>query len=226
MGDDWTASVAALARLDRATRTALAQAARITTLPAGSRAFAPGTACENYFVVLDGAIRVQMVAPSGREIVLYRVEAGQSCILTTACLLAGDDYPAEALVEHDASIAIVPVAAFNALLGTSAALRDFVFAEFGSRILDLMLVFEEVAFRRVDLRLARCLIERCDQQGVLRASHQELSVELGTAREVISRQLKEFERQGWITLDRRRIAVLDAKALATFAADPSAPKLR
>lgn len=219
MVEDWTATAGPFERLDPATRAALAGTGRIIVLPAGARAFAPGTACESYLVVLEGAIRVQMVAANGREIVLYRVEAGQSCILTTACLLARDDYPAEAVVERAATVAAVPAAAFQALLGRSQALRDFVFAEFGSRLLDLMLVFEEVAFRRIDLRLARCLIERCDPAGILRVSHQELSVELGTAREVVSRQLKDFEQRGWITLERRRIAVLDAGALAALAAD-------
>jgi CRP/FNR family transcriptional regulator len=219
MADDWTGEVTALARLDRCTRAALGQRARILLLAPGARPFRAGAACEHFLVVLAGVIRVQMVAPSGREIVLYRVEAGESCILTTACLLGRDDYPAEAVVEQQARVAALPAAAFMDLLGSSAALREVVFAAFGGRLVDLMLVLEEVAFRRVDLRLARCLVERRDEQGCVRAAHHELAVELGTAREVISRQLKEFERRGWISMERRRIALRDAAALAAFAAE-------
>jgi CRP/FNR family transcriptional regulator len=213
----WLAAFPALDRLDPASRLALLKTARLLTLPAGTIAFRSGSACDTFVLVLAGSVRVQMLSETGREIVLYRVESGETCILSTACLMGRLDYPAEAIAETEVRAALIPQAAFLDLLGLSAAFREFVFSAYGRRLADLMAVVEEVAFRRVDLRLARFLVDRADASGGLSLSHQEVATELGTVREVVSRQLKEFERRGWITLDRRRILVRDAASLGRLA---------
>lgn len=215
---DWPARFGGLDRLDPAARTLLQRAATIVELPAGAVPFRPAQPCDGYLLVLSGAIRVQLLSESGREIVLYRVEAGQTCILTTACLMGGGDYPAEAVVESDVTAALLPGAAFEELLARSPAFRAFVFGAFGQRFADLMTVVDEVAFRRVDLRLARFLLDRMDAEHRLALSHHEIAAELGSVREVVSRQLKEFERRGWIALDRRRVEIRDAAALGALAA--------
>jgi CRP/FNR family transcriptional regulator len=216
MTETWRELFPDLAGLEPGATAVLERDLQFASLPAGTVAFRSGSACETYLFILAGLVRVQMTSETGREIVLYRVEAGETCILTTACLMAGRDYPAEAVVESEVRAAVLPSAAFKTLLALSARFREFVFAAYGTRLLDLMLVVDEVAFRRIDLRLARFLLDRRDEDGRVALTHQELATELGTVREVVSRQLKDFERRGWVTLDRRRILIHAPEALAAL----------
>jgi CRP/FNR family transcriptional regulator len=215
MPQPWTDAFPALAGLDRAARRRLA-AARRATVPAGEVVFREGDACSHYLMVLAGSVRVQMVSEQGREIVLYRVGGGQTCVLTTACLMGGQAYNAQGVVESEVTALMLPAAAFRDLVAESAGFRDFVFSAYGTRLSDLLLLVEEVAFRRVDARLAALLLARSEAGGMA-VTHQGLAVELGTAREVISRQLKEFERRGWVRLGRGRVAVVRPEALAALA---------
>ncbi len=175
--------------------------------------FRAGDRCHTFLMVLDGTVRVQMTSETGREIVLYRVARGETCIVTTACLLTDAPYGAEAVAETDIDAVALAAGPFHELVARSAAFRDFVFASFGTRLTGMMMLIEEVAFGRIDLRLARFLADRCDAAGGLDTTHQALAVELGTAREVVSRQLKEFERRGLVALSRGRIQVPDPAAL-------------
>lgn len=213
MADDWTRGVPALDGLDGASRARLRALCRPAALPAGTRVFGEGTACQAYLILLSGEVRVRKVAESGREIVLYRVGAGETCIITTACLMSGVDYDAEGIAETDVTARVLPAAGFRELLGASEPFRDFVFRAYGSRISSLLMLIDEVAFGRMDRRLAACLLDRARGGAELAATHQDLAVELGSAREVVSRLLKEFERKGWVELARGRIRLLDRAAL-------------
>lgn len=219
---EWMDRFPGLAMLDATVRKRLQSAARLATLPAGAVAFRGGSECESYLFVLSGSVRVQMVSATGREIVLYRVEAGQTCILTTACLMASEDYPADAVAETEVRAAVLPAADFQAMTNDSPAFRSFVFEAYGRRIADLMALVDAVAFGRVDVRLAGLLLERGDADGLVALTHQELAIELGSVREVVSRQLKEFERRGHVRLQRARIAVRDVAALRALAGDRTA----
>jgi CRP/FNR family transcriptional regulator len=213
MLDALFAAFPALARLEADARPLLAQGLREACLPAGSVLFADGGACQGFLLLLDGCVRVQKVAETGREIVLYRVEPGQTCVLTTNCLLADDRYGAEGIAETPLRGLMLAPSAFESLLARSAVFRRFVFSAYGSRISDLLMLIEEVAFGRIDVRLSHLLATRADGLGVVCATHHDLAVELGTAREVVSRQLKDFERRGWVTLARGRLRVDDRAAL-------------
>ncbi|MBF0306284.1 MAG: Crp/Fnr family transcriptional regulator [Alphaproteobacteria bacterium] len=206
-----------LSRLEDEPMRLLARSARRIEVPAGTVLFSEGAECSSYVLVLAGSILVRKVSENGREIVLYRVERGQSCVLTTSCLMTRADYAAEGIAETPVGAAVVPAATFQTLLGLSARFRDFVFSAYATRIADLLMLIEEVAFGRIDLRLAQALLAQRDERGEIRGTHQDLAVELGTAREVVSRQLKEFERRGWLALHRGRIEVLAPAALAEMA---------
>ena len=219
MNSDLLIEFPALRQLEETSVRILDRSSRVVNLPARAKAFEVGMQCDNYLMVASGRIRVQRVCESGREIVLYRVAGGETCVLTTACLLAHESYSAEAIAETDVSALAVPRACFDRLLAKSRRFRDFVFAAYASRITDLMLLVEEVAFGHIDIRMARRLLELSDCTGALSLTHQELAVELGTAREVVSRQLKEFERRGWIELERGRMDILDRTALNCLASD-------
>lgn len=212
----WTQQIAALRALDPALRTTLERQSRILRVPPGTVVFSPGARPEHMLLLLSGAVRVQKTTESGREIVLYRIRAGESCVLTTACLLAGEEYTAEGIAESDAAAAAIPRATFDDLVARSPAFRRFVFDAYSHRITDLFAVVEDVAFGRLDIRLAQRLLALAEGDTV-RATHQKMAAELGTAREVISRQLAEFQRRGWVAQGRGAIRLSDRAALAALA---------
>lgn len=186
-------------------------------IPANTVIFKQGDSCQNYFLVLDGSVKVLARAENGREIVLYRVQRGQSCTLTVTCLFAHNKYPAEGIAETEVSALLIPLAAFNQGLQHSADFRRQIFDTHSQRLSEIITLVEEISFGRIDARLARALIHYIDTDTMVHITHQNLATELGSAREVISRQLKEFERQGWVELLRGNIKVLDIPALERFA---------
>lgn len=215
---DWITQFDGLSRLEPAVRDVLTRKSAVVAVPEGTVIFGPGKSPENLLLLLEGRVRVQQVSEAGREIVLYRVEAGQSCVLTTACLLAHEDYSAEGIAETDIQAVAIPRAVFDELVSQSAAFRNFIFTAFSRRITDLFQVIEDIAFQRVDIRLAQRLLDLARGTGQIRATHQQLAVELGTAREVVSRQLGEFQRRGWIRQSRGAIDLLDKAVLDRLAA--------
>ncbi|MGB5560431.1 MAG: Crp/Fnr family transcriptional regulator [Paracoccaceae bacterium] len=213
---EWISRFEGLEKLEPPVRQRLTERARIVAVAKGARVFGAGKRPENLLLLLSGTVRVQQVSGNGREIVLYRVHAGESCVLTTASLLAYENYSAEGIAETDVQAVAIPRAVFDELIATSKSFRDFVFSAYSRRITDLFYVIDEIAFRRVDIRLAQKLLELQDDSHILRATHQQLAAELGTAREVISRQLQEFQRRGWVELSRGELQVFDEPALTAL----------
>jgi len=214
---DWIDRFGGLSKLEEPIRKALIERSQIVELPSGTVIFGPGKAPESLLLLLEGTVRVQQVAENGREIVLYRVQAGESCVLTTACLLAYEDYLAEGLAETAIQAVAIPRAVFEDLIARSSLFRRFVFTAYSRRITDLFVVIEEVAFKRIDLRLAQKLLELGRSSGHVQLTHQQLATELGSAREVISRQLHEFQRRGWVSATRGDVRLTDIRALDDFA---------
>lgn len=209
----WVEKFAGLDRLSPDLRLALGAHSAIISLPAGSRIYGPGQSPESYLLLLEGTVRVQQVSESGHEIVLYRVSEGESCALTTACLMGYEDYLAEAIAETPVRAVAVPRATFDDLIARSPEFRRFVFTAFSTRITNLFRIIDDVAFSRMDLRLAAKLLELSRNTDTVAATQAQLAAELGTAREVVSRMLSEFQRRGWVGLSRGSITILDRKAL-------------
>lgn len=210
---EWVERFPGLSRLETSTKQLLLRRSTTVEVPAGTLIFGPGRSPENMLFLLDGTVRVQQVSETGHEIVLYRINAGESCVLTTACLLGYDDYSAEGIAETDVTAACVPKIVFDDLVMQSKSFRTFVFEAFSKRITDLFLIIDEVAFQRIDVRLAHKLVELTGPSHILKTTHQQLSVEIGTAREVVSRQLQEFQRRGWIAQSRGTITLLNLEKL-------------
>jgi CRP/FNR family transcriptional regulator, anaerobic regulatory protein len=213
----WTEHFPGLRRLPTDLLASLAHGSNVVALPAGSRIYGPGHAPESYLILIDGSVRVQQVSGSGREIVLYRVSAGESCALTTACLMGYEDYPAEAIAETDVRAVAIPRATFDTLIAASPEFRQFVFTAFSARVTSLFRIIDEVAFSRMDIRLAQKLLELSRGAASLAGTQQQLASELGTAREVISRILSEFHRRGWVSSARGSITIDDRPALERLA---------
>ncbi|MCV2864243.1 Crp/Fnr family transcriptional regulator [Albidovulum sediminicola] len=212
----WLDGAAGLAWLDAAARARLGQLVP-TDVAGGTILFRPGDSARGFVIVLDGRIDVYLTGTTGREILLYTVEPGGSCVQTTLGLLGGEDYSAEAITATDTRVVLVPRDAFLGLMDQSAAFRTHVFAAFAARMQGMMHVLERVAFIRVEARLAEALLTLAED-GWVRATHQELAARIGTAREVVSRRLEAFARDGWVETERGAVILRDAPALGRLAA--------
>lgn len=188
------------------------RSARVLRLRSGSIAFDELQLCRAYPFVLSGSLRVVKRSENGREILLYDVAPGDACVVSAACLLGDRPYNAVAIVQSDCELVALPAEDFEHLLSIPV-FREFIFGLFSKRVVDLMLLIDDLAFRRLDRRLARLLLARGPR---IEASHQALADELGTVREVVTRTLHVFAERGWVRLDRGAIDVLDAAALERF----------
>jgi len=185
-------------------------------LAKGSAVFHPGDTATGFPVVLSGRVDVFLVGPTGREILLYSVTPGQSCVQTTLGLLGGAAYGGEAVAASDTRLVLVPAGLFTALMGRSEGFRRFVFRAFADRMQSTMHVLEMVAFRRVEARLAEALVGLAED-GEVTVTQAELAARIGSAREVVSRRLDSFARRGWVTVERGHVSLTDPAALAAFA---------
>ncbi len=206
-----------LDELEPGAREIFERAANAASVPAGSRIFSPGQQSENWFMVMSGSVRVQQVSDTGKELVICRVEGGGTCIVSALSILSNQPYTTEAIAETDVEALVLPAEAFTELLNVSARFRQFVFNAYTDEIISLMALVDRLAFRRIDGRLVSCLLQKAGRQNEIRLTHQDLATELGTAREVVSRQLKRFEQQGWLRMGRGKVTLVDPRALREVA---------
>ena len=202
-----------LGALSASAHARLLHGAQWMRVPAGAMLFDDRQACEGFPFVVEGTVRVSKCAPSGRELPLYRVGPGETCIISSSCLLGHEDYNARGVTESDTLLMLLPKAVFDEMMG-ERPFRDFVFHLFAERIADLMQLIEEVAFRKLDQRLAALLLGK---GRVLHVTHQQLADELGSVREIVSRLLKGFASQGLVSLGREQVAVVDREGLQKLA---------
>lgn len=190
--------------------------ARIITVKQGTRMFSESDPCNTFPFVLSGKVRVFKESLNGRELSLYTVESGDTCIVSTGCLLSHEGYTASSLVKEDTELLMMSSHEFDKLLG-APAFRQFIFSLVSKRIVVLLQLLEEVAFHKLDRRLASILLQQGGRH--LKISHQELADELGTVREIISRLLHSFSDNGLVRLGRGIIEILDELALKDYLAD-------
>lgn len=184
-------------------------------LKAGDVIYRPGERARGWILVAKGRVKVGLTAENGREILLYRLGPGEACLLSTSALMADENLPAEAVAETDVEAFIVPAERFDRLIGEDAEFRREVLRGYASRVGGLVVMIEDVLFHALPQRLARWLIAHA-REGVASATHQEIAGELGTAREVVTRVLRHFERDGLIAVERGHVRLIDADGLATL----------
>lgn len=215
----WTAAVPALSGLARDSARRLDALAPME-VAAGTVLFRPGEAVKGYVIVLDGRIGVHLIGPTGRDILLYDVVPGKSCIQSTLGLLGGEDYTAEAVAERATRLVLLPRETFLDLLGADPSFRTVVFAAFAERMQSMMHLLEKVAFQKIEARLAAWLLSRAEN-GEVHATQQDIASGIGSAREVVSRRLDALARQGAIAQTRGRIRILDAETLHRLSDSPA-----
>jgi CRP/FNR family transcriptional regulator len=189
----------------------LMASSNLVTISSNQQLFYPGSQCQNYLLVLTGMVKVQLLSEKGREVLLYHVQSGDSCVLTTSCLLSGDTYPAEGITETEVMAFSIPAYAFNRSVEQSSFFREFVFKNFAMRLSKIICRMESVTFNTIDQRISQALLASGSDTVV--KTHHELAYELGTAREVVSRHLKTLEGDGLISLKRGVIEIVNRHAL-------------
>ena len=200
--------------LEKAEIAALFRPEAILHAPAGAELFSERQPCLGFPLLLSGSIKVVKSAPSGRELLLYRFDPGGSCVISSGCLLGHTPYTARGIAEFPLQMLMLPAIRFESLIASSASFRDFVFHLLADRLAELMQLVEEVAFQRLDQRLAKLLLGKSDP---ILLSHQALAEELGSVREIVSRLLKAFSDQGLVILGREQISVSDRLGLQQLA---------
>ncbi len=197
----------------------LARRAPAMQVPAGTRLFDAGQPCPGFPLVDAGSVSVSLLAPDGRRLELYRVEPGEVCVVSATCLFAHRAATASGEARTETALRLISPADFEAFCERDPVLRRYVMGLMAERLADLMALVEAVAFQRLDQRLAALL---CARGPRLLATHQQLADDLGTVREIVSRLLRRFERDGWVSLGRERVDVTDAAALQRLCAASSA----
>ena len=188
--------------------------ASIRVIPASTQVFMEGDECDAIAILLSGTVRVFKVGETGCEITLYRFGHGESCILTVNCILGNHQFPAIAVVERDAEAILIAATTFRDWVNRYEAWRSYIFNLLSRRLATVMAVVDEVAFRRMDARIADFLSRRLTPDSpALRITHQEIAAELGTSREVVSRILEDFTGNGLIETGRGTIRLLDHTGL-------------
>ena len=186
---------------------------QVVSVPGGTVLFDERQPCTGFPFLLSGSVRVVKAAANGRELPLYRVLPGETCIISSSCLLGHIAYNARGIAQGETSLGVLPRPVFDELLGTPS-FRNFIFQLFAERMADLMQLVEEVAFRKLDQRLAALLLGK---GRIVHATHQQLADELGSVREMVSRLLKGFSEQKLVSLGREQIEILDAPRLRELA---------
>ncbi len=170
--------------------------------------FRADEACKNFYFVQHGSIRVDLTNQNGNAVLLYRIGANETCVLTTSCLLSNENYSAEAVTETEVSAIVVPKPDFEIRLNTSPEFRELVFTSFSSRLAVMMAKVDEIAFTPLDARLAGRLVDLSQTDLTIKITHEQLAHELGSAREVISRKLLALENEGLLKRGRGTIEVV------------------
>lgn len=176
---------------------------------AGARLFATGDLCENFIFITKGKARIRLSLKTGREITLFHLISGQSCALTTSCLLTQSPYYAEGIAETDLEIITFPVNIFNAALEVSPRWASALLKDYSNRIGGLIGLIDRLSVREIETELIAFLENESDDEGIITLSHKFIAEELCTAREVISRNLKKLQDRGVLRMQRGEIQLIN-----------------
>lgn len=189
--------------------------ATLISLPANTTICHQGKTCEHLPILVNGRARVYKVSENGKEITLYRIAAGESCVLTASCIMSDLSFPAIAVTETECDALVFPAHVTTQWFDEFPVWRQFIFKMVSARLASILTVIDEVAFQRMDSRLANYLINTAGDEDTIHTTHQQIADELGTAREVITRLLKDLEAENRISLRRGEIQLLDKAGLKT-----------
>jgi CRP/FNR family transcriptional regulator len=210
---NWLEGFPMLQNIDPVARDILTESSRVDTKPAGSVIFSEGQPCKFFILVLKGSSRIHKKSVDGNEVVLYRIKAGEACGLSMSSILMESPCQANASAETDTVIVSIPKSNFRRAMTVCDQFNHMVLASLDQNVNQIVSLVGDTIYGRLDKRLAQRLLAMHDDEGIIHATHDNIASELGSAREVISRQLKEFEKLGYIRLFRGRIHVVNGSEL-------------
>jgi CRP/FNR family transcriptional regulator, anaerobic regulatory protein len=161
-------------------------------------------------IVTKGSIRVMRTDEDGREILLYYINAGESCIMSFLAGIHADTSKVRAIVEESTEILFIPIDKVSLLIREFPEWLNFIFRLYHKRFEELLEVVNAVAFKKMDERILIFIKKKCDhnKNKILNITHEQLANELGTARVVVSRLLKQMEDEGLVELGRNKITLM------------------
>ena len=204
-----------LGRLSPDEHARLTSVMHFPVLEPGAIAYVLDAPCPNYLMCIEGRTRVFKTSEGGREMLLYTVEDGATCGLTTQCLLSHTNFPAESVAERRTLLAAIPAASFHTFLAEIPAFRDFVLADYTKLLGSMFSFVDALAFQTIEQRLARRLLVDAGEMLIVDKTHQQLAADIGSVREIVSRQLGVWEKKGWVDNGRGHVRILDRSALAS-----------
>lgn len=171
--------------------------------------------CRGLIVVVSGQLRVYTVSEEGKEITLYRLLEGDTCIMSASCMLKDINFNLSMTFEQDSKIIIIPTYVYDSINKEYAEAKNFTLDLVSGRFSDVMWILQQYVFLGMARRLANAIIEQSNLNSSMsiNITHEELSKELGSAREVITRLLKQFVLDGLIKLSRNKIHIIDIEGL-------------
>lgn len=192
--------------------------AAFSKIPAGTMLAWEGDPCHYFSIVLSGSVRVYKLGENGREITLYNVQAGESCMLTAFGVLSKSHFPALAIADTDVEAALVPAQKFREWVNGYEIWRNYVFEKISNRLVEILTTMESALFNRLDARIAEYLIRHAEApEQTIHTTHDRLAKDLGSSREVVSRILAELKQNGVVSLERGRIVVSNMNELQKLA---------
>lgn len=182
---------------------------------AGSSIHSRTAECLGMIRMVKGSARTFMISPEGREITLYRMAEGETDVLSASCVISQIRFDTEIVAETDCDVFIIPAVCLKDLKESNPAVRCFIYERLAARFSDTVEVMQNMLFLRIDERIASWLLARIEESGTrqIQTTHEEIARGINSSREVVSRVLKEMDRQGIIQQKRGRILIPDIKKL-------------
>ena len=200
-------------RLTDAQREAVGQKSVLRHFPAGAPLHSGPNDCAGLYVIRSGQVRSYILSEEGREVTLFRLYERDVCIFSASCIMKNIQFDVYTQAVEDSDAILIPTPVYQELRESSLAVSEYTGQLLSSRFSDVMWLLEQILFMRFDRRLALFLLEHADGNGRLKATHEEIARDMGTAREVVTRMLRYFQSEGMVRLSRGQIALTDLKKL-------------
>lgn len=174
-----------------------------------------GNDCMGLLLIRTGQLRAFIMSEEGKEITVYRLFERDVCLFSASCIMRSIQFDINITAEKDTEVWLIPVELYQRLMHSSAPLANFTNEVMGTRFTDVMWLVEQVLWKSFDKRLAAFLCEEVKLEGtnILTMTHEQIAAHLGTAREVVTRMLKYFQSEGYVSLARGRVEITDTKTL-------------
>lgn len=196
-------------RLQEEEQTILIQNAKILDYQAGDAVYSGGTQCLGMMLVLQGTLRTYLLSDEGKEITIYRLRQGDVCVLAASCILSAITFDVEMEAQTDASLLLLPAWVLSKLQDENVYVENYIYKEAAKRFSDVVEALQQMMFLSLTQRVASFLLDESAKQNTssIIMTHEEIAKTIGSAREAVSRILKQLAKGGYISLNRGEIKI-------------------